>query len=162
MNIGTRIGPDHGIYSRQAMIDTYKRWLEPTDKETKMSGLFALSNQDAAELTELKKQIPHTSHFKPLPNVNGILPLTTEGCTYYSYLVLNGEQKGKVWLLNNADGFDTIPAGLTREFSFFDWYENWLDEKLSEFPAQLIETVKISMAKSKESQEAKPFWKKWF
>jgi hypothetical protein len=161
LHIGTRIGPDHGIFSRQKMIDIYNGWLEPLDENTKMSAPFALSTEDATELIELKIKLPNRSHYKPLPIINGILPLTTEGCTYYSYLVLNGEQKGKVWLLNTAVDFDTMPAGLVREFSFFDWYENWLDEKLSKIPAQVINTIKSELLSAKQPPAKKSFWRIW-
>ncbi|WP_264551382.1 SMI1/KNR4 family protein [Flavobacterium sp. N2038] len=54
----------------------------------------------------------------------GILPLGTEGCTYYYGLILNGEFKGKVV---NVD-VDRQKPYFAFESNFLDWYERWLDE----------------------------------
>lgn len=55
---------------------------------------------------------------------SGILPLGTEGCTYYYGLVLNGEYKGRVV---NID-IDRRKPYFAFESNFLDWYERWLDE----------------------------------
>lgn len=54
----------------------------------------------------------------------GILPLGTEGCTYYYGLILNGESKGRVV---NID-IDRRKPYFAFESNFLDWYERWLDE----------------------------------
>ncbi|MGN7811461.1 SMI1/KNR4 family protein [Flavobacterium sp. 22076] len=53
----------------------------------------------------------------------GILPLGTEGCTYYYGLVLNGKFKGRVV---NVD-LDRQKPFFAFESNFLDWYERWLD-----------------------------------
>lgn len=55
---------------------------------------------------------------------SGILPLGTEGCTYYYGLILNGEFKGRVV---NID-LDRRKPYFAFESDFLDWYERWLDE----------------------------------
>ncbi|MFB9079946.1 SMI1/KNR4 family protein [Flavobacterium procerum] len=55
---------------------------------------------------------------------SGILPIGTEGCTYYYGLVLNGEFKGRVV---NID-IDRRKPYFAFETNFLDWYERWLDE----------------------------------
>lgn len=59
---------------------------------------------------------------------SGILPLGTEGCTYYYGLVLNGEYKGRVV---NID-IDRRKPYFDFESNFLDWYERWLDEITAE------------------------------
>ncbi|MFQ6603014.1 SMI1/KNR4 family protein [Flavobacterium sp. C3NV] len=59
---------------------------------------------------------------------SGILPIGTQGCTYYYGLVLNGEFKGRVV---NVD-LDRQKPFFTFESNFLDWYERWLDEIIPE------------------------------
>jgi hypothetical protein len=54
----------------------------------------------------------------------GILPIGSQGCTYYYGLVLSGEFKGKVV---NVD-VDRQKPYFAFESNFLDWYERWLDE----------------------------------
>lgn len=58
----------------------------------------------------------------------GILPIGTQGCTYYYGLVLNGEFKGRIV---NID-LDLQKPFFVFESNFLDWYERWLDEITSE------------------------------
>lgn len=58
----------------------------------------------------------------------GILPIASQGCTYYYGLVLNGEFKGRVV---NVDIDRQIPF-FAFESNFLDWYERWLDEITAE------------------------------
>jgi hypothetical protein len=53
----------------------------------------------------------------------GILPIASQGCSYYYGLVLNGEFKGRVV---NID-IDRQKPFFTFESNFLDWYERWLD-----------------------------------
>lgn len=55
----------------------------------------------------------------------GILPLGTQGCTYYHAIVLNGPHKG---LVVNLDSSCCIPPIFTIDANFLDWYERWLDQ----------------------------------
>lgn len=59
---------------------------------------------------------------------SGILPLGSQGCTYYHALVLNGEFKGRVV---NID-IDRQKPSFAFELNFLDWYERWLDEIIPE------------------------------
>ncbi|KAF2508593.1 SMI1/KNR4 family protein [Flavobacterium zhairuonense] len=78
---------------------------------------------------ELNKKIDEDVSDKDFENelgkiFGGILPLGTEGCTYYYGLILNGEFKGRVV---NID-IDRRKPFFAFESSFLDWYERWLDE----------------------------------
>jgi hypothetical protein len=54
---------------------------------------------------------------------SGLLPVGTQGCTYYHALVLNGEFKGRIV---NVDS-DRQKPYFAFESNFLDWYERWLD-----------------------------------
>ena len=62
----------------------------------------------------------------------GLLPLGSQGCTYYHALVLNGKYAGRVV---NVD-LDLAQPKFTFETNFLDWYERYLDEVIS---GQLID-----------------------
>ena len=62
----------------------------------------------------------------------GLLPLGSQGCTYYQALVLNGKYAGRVV---NVD-LDLAQPKFAFETNFLDWYERYLDEVIS---GQLID-----------------------
>ena len=57
----------------------------------------------------------------------GLLPLGSQGCTYYHALVLNGKYAGRVV---NVD-LDLVQPKFAFETNFLDWYERYLDEVIS-------------------------------
>ena len=57
----------------------------------------------------------------------GLLPLGSQGCTYYHALVLNGKYAGRVV---NVD-LDLAQPVFAFETNFLDWYERYLDEVIS-------------------------------
>lgn len=57
----------------------------------------------------------------------GLLPLGSQGCTYYHALVLNGKYAGRVV---NVD-LDLAQPKFAFEANFLDWYERYLDEVIS-------------------------------
>lgn len=59
---------------------------------------------------------------------SGLLPVGTQGCTYYYALVLNGEYKGRIV---NVDS-DRQKPYFAFESNFLDWYERWLDQIIPE------------------------------
>ncbi|MBF4463928.1 SMI1/KNR4 family protein [Flavobacterium sp. LC2016-12] len=59
---------------------------------------------------------------------SGLLPIGSQGCSYYHALVLNGEFKGRVV---NVD-IDRQKPYFAFESNFLDWYERWLDEIIPE------------------------------
>jgi hypothetical protein len=59
---------------------------------------------------------------------SGLLPIGTQGCTYYYALVLNGEFKDRVV---NVD-IERQKPYFAFETNFLDWYERWLDEIIPE------------------------------
>ena len=57
----------------------------------------------------------------------GLLPLGSQGCTYYHALVLNGKYAGRIV---NVD-LDLAQPKFAFEINFLDWYERYLDEVIS-------------------------------
>ena len=57
----------------------------------------------------------------------GLLPLGSQGCTYYHALVLNGKYAGRIV---NVD-LDLAQPKFAFETNFLDWYERYLDEVIS-------------------------------
>jgi len=57
----------------------------------------------------------------------GLLPLGSQGCTYYHTLVLNGKYAGRIV---NVD-LDLAQPKFAFETNFLDWYERYLDEVIS-------------------------------
>ena len=151
LTIGTGAGPDCGILTLMQMTKEFNEWLVYLDGNSKMMSNCNLTNEDAATLLIEKKRSYNDRQCKKLNNANGILPIQTGGCTYFTYIILNGEQKGKVWAVN-IEGFETFPCGTQNEFDFLDWYENWLDESLEKFPLE---------AKNNSQLPHVPWWKKF-
>lgn len=129
LKIGTGAGPDYGLFTLKKTLKELDIWGKDLSEQN-TNKPFDLLNTDAKELIKKKIENRKEFYYKRLKTANGILPIATEGCTYYSYLVLTGQQKGKVWGID-VNNYDTMPAGLTKEFSFLEWYENWLDINLS-------------------------------
>jgi hypothetical protein len=129
INIGTGAGPDYGIYTFQQMIKEHEEWSLCLDPTSKIGNSCALTNKDAIEVIENKLTNPSGFFYKRLNTVNGILPIQTEGCTYYCFIVLNGEQTGRIWGVDSNE-FDSLPSGITSQLYFSDWYETWLDKTI--------------------------------
>lgn len=130
LEIGYGAGPNYGVYSvdkiRQELLDNS----EILSKEIKLNSNFKFSNKDAEAYIELKKNGVQGYYYKILSGMEGWMPICHHGCSYYSILVVSGEQTGKVWSLSQ-DGYQILPEGVLNELTFYDWYEKWLDEQLS-------------------------------
>jgi SMI1 / KNR4 family (SUKH-1) len=55
---------------------------------------------------------------------SGVLILGTDGCAQYWALVVNGPDRGEIWLFTDV-GIAPLDPGLT----FIGWFEAWLDGK---------------------------------
>lgn len=128
--IGYGAGPNYGIYSFEKIRKELCDISEIFSKETKLNQHFKFSNKDTKNYIELKSNGVQGYYYKILSGLEGWMPVCHHGCTYYSILIISGEQSGKVWDMCE-DGYQILPAGVIKDFSFYDWYENWLDEQLS-------------------------------
>lgn len=65
---------------------------------------------------------------------NGTIHLVGHGCGCYSFLVVNGEEYGNVWVDNYASNSDVTPEkniAKSRLF-FFEWLNKEIEEKISQ------------------------------
>lgn len=67
--------------------------------------------------------------------INGLLRIANFGCAVSMNLVVNGKEKGNVWVddRGNDNGLFPDPYFVTdRRLSFLEWYELWLDKSIEE------------------------------
>jgi hypothetical protein len=57
----------------------------------------------------------------------GMLPIGTQGCSFQTMLILNGDFQGRVVSIDQ----DLQMPQVASEGNFLDWYEKWLDDILS-------------------------------
>ncbi len=82
-----------------------------------------------------------------IPKHDGVLSICDYGCSMYGALILNGPFKGRVWMLSGdvayygpfggSEGLhdeyapcEWEPTDTPKDYSFFEWYESWLDGQL--------------------------------
>lgn len=85
--------------------------------------------------------IAHDAHV-----YDGCVPLTDEGCGYFTFLAVSGPAAGMVWLDDSAavQGGGIRPAGVR----FARWMEDWMDGLLG---ASLVRAAKKALAMGKRS-----------
>jgi len=64
--------------------------------------------------------------------LRGALYLCEYGCGGYYILVVKGECYGQVWYSEEGKRLAPLSDSTGRTFTFFDWYEYWLDKSLRE------------------------------
>ena len=66
--------------------------------------------------------------------LNGAVPICTEGCALRIWLVLTGEQAGRLWRDDRADDKGLAPLSLADESpaTFSRWYADWLEGALQQ------------------------------
>jgi hypothetical protein len=86
-----------------------------------------------------------------IPLDHGVLKLCDYGCAMYGVLILNGPFCGRVWFISGDaayygpfGGAEALhdegagdcwqPTETPKDYSFFEWYESWLDGKLKRLP----------------------------
>lgn len=126
-------GPGYGIFPLGKNIDEFvsanaERYLKEECKlYLKMSDEFWM---DLNKNIEENEDISNADFDLELGKIfSGLLPLGTQGCTYYHALVLNGELRGRVV---NVD-IDRQKPFFAFESGLLDWYERWLDEIIPEY-----------------------------
>jgi hypothetical protein len=62
--------------------------------------------------------------------VNGAVPISHEGCALRIWLVVTGEQAGKLWKDGRSESSGLKPVRLAdgSAATFSEWYQEWLDE----------------------------------
>ncbi|MGB4773970.1 MAG: hypothetical protein WBP45_02245 [Daejeonella sp.] len=97
---------------------------------------FPISNQEINEFFEKIKsgKDPENEAFNIPDDFYGFLVLSEYGCGEYRILIITGEAAGTVWFFH-ADGklypcFKINNMGNYETCTFYDWYEEWLDESM--------------------------------
>jgi SMI1 / KNR4 family (SUKH-1) len=144
--IGCGAGPDYGLFNLQQIEDELFTLTELNADENVFlspANPFPFTQSDIDNLNERIKQ-GEKSPFASTPLLenyfpcDGCLPISHQGCTYWTCLVVTGELKGTVWNAVCFEGFTGYwsPAKYTsisdgsyyQSISFEDWYLEWLDE----------------------------------
>ncbi len=126
---GWGAGPGAGLFSLRESLNCLKKWGQDLGKKADITATFQYQSKDALEMLSKKAGAEFSPSIK-LQRLDGILPICHYGAGFYIYLVLKGDEIGKVWGLN-IEGFQTIPFGEGTGIYFLDWYEGWLDSALS-------------------------------
>ncbi|WP_417388365.1 SMI1/KNR4 family protein [Gimesia sp.] len=67
-------------------------------------------------------------------HVNGAIPICDAGDNLRFILIVNGSEKGTIWLDDRADwqGIYPVTTESDRRVSFLKWYRSWLDDQLDQ------------------------------
>jgi SMI1 / KNR4 family (SUKH-1) len=85
--------------------------------------------------------------WEQVPKDGGVLSICDYGCAIYGALILNGPFRGRVWILSGDAAYygpfggseglhdEGAPSEwermeTPRDYSFFEWYESWLDGQM--------------------------------
>lgn len=125
-------GPGYGIYPLGKNVDEF---ISENVKQYLAEDCIIYPNMSDEFWSDLNKNIEDDDDISTedydleLGKIfSGLLPIGTQGCTYYYALVLNGEFKGSIV---NVDS-DRQKPYFAFESNFLDWYERWLDEIIPE------------------------------
>lgn len=123
-------GPSYGIYPlgismNELIVENTEKYLfndciispEMTDEYW---------NSLTKPILRLENSLSEEEYIKQEVKVfGGILPISSQGCSYLSGIVLNGVNKGRVVYLD----IDLQKPIFSKEVNFLDWYEReWLDK----------------------------------
>ncbi len=131
-------GPYYGLHDlNKGMEDARLYSTSENEKLEEPLGIdFPFSNQDAQQYIHafaVAKEDGDEDLVQDLalPDpLTGVLFLSEYGCGWSFCLVVKGEQSGTVWF----HGETMKPCFVDgKQWGFFDWYENWLDESIASF-----------------------------
>lgn len=138
-------GPYYGVYSLAIGAEQARKYSTETSREIEnsLSIDFPITNADVQNFRKyLDNCIEDGDNdeivYPPLPEeLTGVTFLADYGCGWSYILVVKGEQAGTVWL----HGYELRPCfSYGRQLSFFDWYENWLDQCLYALEHRKVKT----------------------
>lgn len=67
-------------------------------------------------------------------NMAGAFPICDHGCAAWSWLVVSGRERGRVWFDGRGDGAGVYPQvdADGKHLTFGNWYLTWIEESLAE------------------------------
>lgn len=123
-------------------------------------GLYYASEESIPPLDILKRPFPFTEHackYDPTlsaeenakitaPVYGGFLPLGHAGCSDTYVLILNGPERGNIWMESFGSDWGIYPvlyehagiAGDNRHIGFYDWYNLWLDRQIADLRERIM------------------------
>ncbi len=140
----TSVGPSHFRRAREGLTDRSKNQ-------------FPLGNPLLGTLSPEHQQLPQGRHWddygrllkawEPTSKEDGVLAISDYGCAIQGVLILNGPFSGQVWIQHGDTAYygpfggseslhdeSWLPEWQAtehpREYSFFEWYESWLNVRL--------------------------------
>jgi hypothetical protein len=138
-----RVGPHQFQRVREGLTDTSEREFPLS---APFLGVCSPAHQrlpPEAQMGEYKRLV---AQWDAIPRSNGVSVICHYGCGIYAVLILNGRFRGKVWLysqdaayygpfggaeaLHDEAAVAWEPTENPRDYSFFEWYEHWLDSQL--------------------------------
>lgn len=140
----TRVGPGTMRTVREGLTAASKR---PFPLSGPVLGSSAYS-YEAMSSDERKGEIKSLFHaWEAIPKQDGVLGICDYGDGIAAVLVLNGPFCGRVWVLQTESAYygpfggseplhdesvtiSWTPNDHPRDYSFFEWYESWLNGKL--------------------------------
>ena len=110
-------------------------------------GCYSPSHQRLSNDRQLDEFKDLLKQWTAIPKDHGVLSISAYGCEIYGVLILNGPFCGQVWTLAGDatyygpfGGSEPLhdesalanwkPTDTPQEYSFFEWYGNWLNVKL--------------------------------
>jgi hypothetical protein len=157
-------GPYHGLFPLGMMDDMgnkLKQWREDDGFVGLLSEPFSLTDEwndvqgmpsdelfETDERTYEKQLDQFDKRYFDSALVNGAIPICHEGCALRIWLVLTGEQAGRIWRDGRADHAGLKPVQLAdgSAATFSLWYGEWLEDALQQ--AGLIDLQQHSMLES--------------
>jgi hypothetical protein len=148
IEIGYGAGPNYGLYSLEEIEAELMSLKEIEDEENiklSPSNPFPFTETDIINLntrikngeSDANSSLPYLESYYPL---DGCIPISHQGCTYWDCLVVTGELKGTIWNVACSVGYtgywsptnkmiDTDTDLITlKSVIFQEWYLQWLDE----------------------------------
>jgi hypothetical protein len=110
-------------------------------------GICSPEHQRLSQEAQSREYGQLLKQWESIPKDDGVLSICHYGCAIYGHLILNGPFRGNVWILHGDTAYygpfggseplhdesasaEWQPTDTPRDYSFYEWYENWLDGQL--------------------------------
>ncbi|MFP5043134.1 SMI1/KNR4 family protein, partial [Parasediminibacterium sp. JCM 36343] len=93
---------------------------------------FEIDDEDYTETEEFQKW---EEEYFSNKHITGSIRICHYGCAIYYLLVVTGNNTGQIWVddrANNNGIYPSISKSTSRRLTFFEWYDEWLTESLSQ------------------------------
>ncbi|MFY0673884.1 MAG: SMI1/KNR4 family protein [Bacteroidia bacterium] len=128
-------GPEYGLFKLEQGIYDLPQNINKSDiirlKEPfRFTTFWNMNYSDAADLKKWQDDYDH-NYWN-----DGMLRICHLGCGTFATLVMNGKEKGNVWIDDRSNDGGIYPYGFYsghNKTSFLEWYINWVDLSLKKF-----------------------------